>query len=99
MIFDNSCILMHPLKQEDYGAVEVLRNGVSYILCKGKAIFIQAHLYQCIVTCVAEGLHLYGTAKSVQPGYIDSFILLFTHLSAHNHSKLNPSNTEDPGPC
>lgn len=64
-----------------------------------KVILVQAHLYQCIVTCVTEGLNLYGIVKSVQPGHTDSFIRLLTHLSAHSHSKLNPSNTEAPGPC
>lgn len=90
---------MHPLKQAAYGVVEVLCNGVAYIVYKGKVILVQAHLYHCVVTCVAEGLHLYGRVKSVQRGYIGSFILLFTHLSAHSHSKLNPSNTEALGPC
>lgn len=52
-----------------YGAVEVLCNGVSYIPCKGKVIFVQAHLYQCVVTCVAVGLHLYRRVKPVQSGY------------------------------
>lgn len=55
--------------------------------------------YKYTLTCMTGGLQLYGMVKAVQSGSTDSFILLFTDISAHSHSILKTITIEATEPC